>query len=419
MAHLSSMTFLSRSLLGGLAIALVLSAAPAPLAAGQASAADKAQAPVQNPGQNEIRYARAGTEGARVLNIPDVKGFPIKYMAAGSLLRVYSVSAGFAEVEVPGGLEVWVYGRYLNPIGTAGSNGLTELMEVVGDGVNMRPRPEATTGHFPLGQRLERGQRVRVIERSDPKRPAKEDWFHIFSPTGMRGWVSATNITVAGEPKAATWEAEWAAADTVNVVTVPAAGTPGMAKHVAAESDPVIEAMAAAEALWSTARAQDNTGTAAPDWSAVGAAYGTVLALDAESGAGRLATERMRWIDARQEMARLQLELLQEQERRMSEAEELREMMRLASLARDPLWGRFRSRGWLERVEDAGGNDHWRLIWGGSAVAEVTCSSGRYPLALYADYEVGVMGATLAPATPGAPALIDVTRIEVISRRYR
>ncbi|MDP6954948.1 MAG: SH3 domain-containing protein, partial [Planctomycetota bacterium] len=280
-------------------------------------------------------------------------------------------------------------------------------------------RPEATTAHFPLGQRLKRGQRVRVIGRRDVQLPAAEDWFHIFSPTGVRGWVRAKQITVAGQPRAADWNAEWAAADAVNAVTVVQESALSKAAPQAPEVSQLDQTMSAAEALWITARQAQETGATDVDWAAVAAAHTAVVALDAEGAAGRLAAERILWIDAQKEVARLKLDLLEEHERRMAEAEALRDEMRRKSLARDPLWGRFRTRGWLERTQNAVGENLWRLIWGGTAVAEVTCSSGRYDLALFAGFEVGVMGATLSPATPSSPARIDVTGIEVISSRYR
>ena len=412
MANHSSMKNLTRSLSACLTGVLVVSSAALAQAPGP-------EVPAPVAAQETVRYARVGAEGISVLNIPDGKGLPVKRIKAGGLMRVHRVSAAFAEVEVPGGLEVWVYGRYLKPVGVVGEGGYSELMDVVGDGVNMRPRPEAITGHFPLGQRLKRGQRVRVIGRCNAELPAAEDWFHIFSPTGVRGWVRAKQMTVAGKPEGADWQAEWTAADALNAVTVMDKSGQQTPASTAGESDPVAQAMATAETLWSAARAERTAGNTNINWAAVNTAFEEVVALDEQGAAGRLATERMLWIDAQQEVARLRLDLLEEHERRMAEAEALRDEMRLASLARDPLWGRFRSRGWLEKTKNAAGDELWRLIWGGSAVAEVGCSSGRYDLELFAGFEVGVMGATLAPATPSAPAYIDVTRIEVISSRYR
>ena len=64
--------------------------------------------------------------------------------------------------------------------------------------------------------------------------------------------------------------------------------------------------------------------------------------------------------------------------------------------------------------------DTWILRWAGTPVTEVVCTSGRYDLALFEGYELGVQGRSVREAgatTEGVGALsaLDLERIEVIS----
>jgi hypothetical protein len=77
----------------------------------------------------------------------------------------------------------------------------------------------------------------------------------------------------------------------------------------------------------------------------------------------------------------------------------------------DPLWGRFQSRGWLEKQGEQwvalGRQDHER---GGLL-------SGRYDLALYQGFQLGITGALQRGASSEGPARFDVRRIEVLDGR--
>ena len=68
-------------------------------------------------------YARAKGSGAKVYTLYDTKSEVLRELGAGSLVGVYDDRAGFYEVEVPGGMPVWVYGEYLREV----ANGTYEV----------------------------------------------------------------------------------------------------------------------------------------------------------------------------------------------------------------------------------------------------------------------------------------------------
>src|SRR5688572_24781713 len=142
--------------------------------------------PIQGTGKDQpLRYARVAVEGAAIRNLPDVKAKTIAQPAKGDLVAVYKeVSSGWLEVEVPGGFAVWVFGKYLEPTAEEG------VYEVNGNAVNLRPGPSSDLStdvtNFPLPQRLQAGDKLRLIALQDPAKPLAETWAQVWSPPGVR-----------------------------------------------------------------------------------------------------------------------------------------------------------------------------------------------------------------------------------------
>jgi hypothetical protein len=110
--------------------------------------------------------------------------------------------------------------------------------------------------------------------------------------------------------------------------------------------------------------------------------------------------------------------------RRIQQREDLQEEQDRVALRDTAHWGRFIGRGWVES-KSVGEQVTWYLNWGGEIRYEIECQSGRYDLALFEGYEVGVRGSTIREQSMATEeqnelvALLDVTRLEVISAGVR
>ena len=128
-----------------------------------------------------LRYGRIAAASVSVYNLADEKAREIARPPRGQLVAVYKDTApGWLEIEVPGGFPVWVFGLYLEPTEDA------QLYQVTRNAVNLRPAPSSDVTSFPLPQRLQAGDKVRVIEILEPEKPLAETWVRVWSPPGVR-----------------------------------------------------------------------------------------------------------------------------------------------------------------------------------------------------------------------------------------
>ncbi len=123
---------------------------------------------------------------------------------------------------------------------------------------------------------------------------------------------------------------------------------------------------------------------------------------------------RLEQISYHEEISRLKSDAALQETQRQKLLTDAQAQLEEASLAQDPLWGRFQARGWLRQDEEVPGRFY--VQWAGRTASEVTCGSGRYDLALFAGAEIGVQGAmTRSAGSVDRPMRIDATRIEVLS----
>jgi len=406
--------------LGVLALAPVVSARAATVAA-------PSVAPlfVTQEAQPE-RYVRT-TAATKLSNLPDKQGLAVASLPAGTLLAVYAEKAGWLSVEAPQGMNVWVFGQYLRATQQAG------VAEVTGNGVLMRPKPASTNDSFPLEQRLHEGDRVRVIGRHEASKSLSEDWVKIISPPGVRAWI-ATSETGAVEASVDARSAWMDAAKkstaavalfdlragqpvggnvagdaTKSDATKPAATTGGAAAATKAQAAPAQGSWDAAERAYEAAKVADN-----PNWTAVRAGFEGYLAQNPNGASSSTAKLRLEQISYHQEIARLKTDAALQDVQRQKLLADAQAQLEEASLAQDPLWGRFQARGWLRRDPNEPGR--FVVQWGGRTGAEITCGNGRYDLALFEDSEIGVMGAmTRNASSVERPMRVDVSRIEILS----
>ena len=354
------------------------------------------------------RYVQAGADGTRLYNIADTKGALLVSVGSGALLKVRSENkeAGYLEVEPAEPVTVWVFGRFLETTEETG------VLRVRGTGVNMRPKPSTSLdNNYPLSRSLTTGDRVTMLTRSNPEKALSEDWVQVLAPVGTTLWCRSGETKDAGADAATSFAAAQTAAlakRTQKQPTPKSGGTEKAAEKPAGGEKPAVRGeLAAAEALYEAART-----SAAQDFTAAKAAYNAFLAKSPTGAGAEQARSQLERIALHEEVRRLKSDrsaLESERQERLARAEA---QLREASLANDPLWGRFQARGWLERAGDG-----WVIRWAGKPSTELSCSSGRYDLSNYEGCQIGVIGAFVKSATTGAPARVDVRRIEVLDGR--
>ena len=129
-----------------------------------------------------------------------------------------------------------------------------------------------------------------------------------------------------------------------------------------------------------------------PDLSEVRAAYQMVVEANVSSDLTKRAEGGLAVVKAIEEANALASDLEAEKTRRLESLIARQRQLWEESRRRDPLGGRFDARGVLEIQARAGEAPHYVLRWGPELVCEVRCSSGKYDLALFASYELGLKG---------------------------
>ena len=343
------------------------------------------------------------------------------------MLAVYGENGSWLDVEVPGGLPVWVFGEFLRPTATPG------IYEVTGNYVIQRPRPSSEPSSYPLRQRLYSGDRVEFIQRDDSSKAFAQDWVQVWSPYGVRAWVaqSETRPLPKGVSGPTLWsQAVMAAKDARRSAAIDAAAlvvdaTSGSANpnasiaSTAQQQEAALEALGQAEELYTREKA-----LASPDYASVRTAYQNVLDLAVTGLVADKANDRILEVSARAEAFALAAEI---EERRQNHDRNLEQRWQAIEAAAaqvdDPYADRYDVRGWVERIELEDGRVVWGLRWSGLFVAELEVGSRRYDLAVYEGFEVGIRGRELPiTASPevgylNGGAVFDVTRIEVLAGR--
>ena len=373
-------------------------------------------------------YVQAAARGATVRNLGDLSGHPILRVEPGGVLAVYGKRGDWLQVEAPGGFEVWVYGKYVSATRSPG------VLQVSGNHVNMRPKPSSDVDSFPLPKPLFAGDRVKFLGRADASAAWDEDWIRIASPAGVRAWVPAVETEAVDSTQGArTWSQAAAAARALPPADADGERSSGSGGGDPSGATPQVRAGDSAEAKRALRRADDffsaERAKTSPDLERVRAGYAEVLELVDTGATADLARAGLARVDALAEARALQAELEAERLRRETEAERYRREIEAASARRDedPFEGRYSYRGWVERIPSGNGKAARYLVrFGGRQIVELVCSSGRYDLDDFADFDIGVRGVILrepvaAPDGVRATLLpsLDVARIEVLSGRNR
>lgn len=379
-------------------------------------------------------FARA-RDGAVARNFADANGNELARLAPGHPVRVFSTSEGvprFYEVEVAGGVPVWVFGELLQPTNIDG------VLRVDASHVNMRPLPESSPRSMALRSKLQAGERIQVIERANPSKPLAEDWVKVWSPESARVWVEVGQVELVPEGDAAALSAAQVAwADAGRKVPTPREAERAAQraaeredKQATAALPPIptvpqeaVRALTEADVKFDAVMALPESTSEA--WNEVHALYQQAYELAPKDTATHArAFERMRTVEGRREIAALREQMRAEDERRKAELSEIVAERERQALRETVHWGRFQGRGWLES-RNMGGERRWYLVWSGETVAEVRCSSARYDLDVFEGHELGVTATTVSPPvaatalSPAMPRVLDIMRIEVLSGSTR
>jgi hypothetical protein len=398
-----------------------------------------------------LRYVRANDGGAKLYNLADKTSLSVGSVPAKTLLEVYDEKAGYLAVDAPAGMEVWVFGEYVRTTPLAGT------VEITGANVLMRPMPKSDPSAYPLEMRLHKGDRVRVIGRNDPKKPLAEDWIKIVTPPGTRAWVPASETTPvdAKEDVTAAWNEAAKSGRAARPVFDVAAGavvagtaTSGTATsgtgasgttNAAASSDAAKAGSADAAGAAGAAGAQSEESFAAAeklyeaaakspvaDWVAVRTAYQRYLDKNPNGAMAEQAKHRIEQVGWHMEIESIRKDASLRDSQRAEKLADAERRLREANMSQDPLWGRFQARGYLIKEQPVASQPpRYIVMWAGKPTYEIVCSSGRYDLSVFDQFEVGVTGAILRSAVAetdtvaARPGRIDAARIEVLAARAK
>ena len=379
------------------------------------------------------KWVEAG-DGAVARSFPDRNASAVAELEPGTVLQVLETSEGtrpFHRCAVAGGIQAWVHGRYLAESGVPG------VLAVTGDRLNMRPQPSSSPRSMPLPDRLDLGDRVELVARADATLPLGEDWCRIWAPADTTVWVEASATAAVDDAAAAASAFKGATRSLPRAATRPAPtadsgkpaqggsaeGTtpePQAAKPKPAARPGARAALGRADQLFDAAKVQETADAAT--WSAVAEAYAEAGRLAGEgtpiAAVSELQAERAR---LRMELVSLSGDLTERDAQRRARIEKLLDERRQLELSRSLHWGRFDGRGYVRAERVAGEATRWFLWWAGERCAEIVSGDGRYDLAHFEGYQIGIVGsqrrAYTAPTldTDELLQLFDIRSIEVIA----
>lgn len=366
-------------------------------------------------------------EGAVARSFPDRNASAIVELEEGTLLKVLETSEGsrpFHRCSVAGGVQVWVHGKYLAETGTPG------VLAVTGDRLNMRPMPSSSPSSMPLPDRLDLGERLEQVSRADATKPLSEDWVRVWAPRTASVWIEASTTRAAasaaeaakafGRAQRRLPSAPAAAAEpkAPKASTKPTVETPSAPQQPAKPG--ARAALQRADELFDAAKGKGAADAAT--WQAVASAYAEAAKLAGEgSPIATVANLQAERAQLRVELVSLSGDLSDREAQRRARIEQLLDERRQLELSKSLHWGRFDGRGYVRAERVAGQPTRWFLWWAGERCAEIVSGDGRYDLARFEGYQVGIVGSQRRAYTPPTLdmdeqlQLFDLRTIEVIA----
>ena len=141
------------------------------------------------PSKSEQAYV--GETGAPVFATQSVTGASLGTLPGGLPVRVLRMEDGWAQVNAPHSVRVWIYGKFVS----ADSG----IATVTGSAVRLRSIPSTDPSSVVLGEAAN-GQRVRVLS-------VKGKWKEIEASADLKVWIPSPRIEASEDPNA--WERNW------------------------------------------------------------------------------------------------------------------------------------------------------------------------------------------------------------------
>ena len=141
------------------------------------------------PSTSEQAYV--GETGAPVFATQSVTGASLGTLPGGLPVRVLRLEDGWAQVNAPHSVRVWIYGKFVS----ADSG----IATVTGSAVRLRSIPSTDPSSVVLGEAT-KGQRVRVLS-------VKGKWKEIEASADLKVWIPSPRIEASEDPSA--WERNW------------------------------------------------------------------------------------------------------------------------------------------------------------------------------------------------------------------
>ena len=140
---------------------------------------------------SKYEQAYVGETGAPVFATQSVTGASLGTLPGGLPVRVLRMEDGWAQVNAPHSVGVWIYGKFVS----ADSG----IATVTGSAVRLRSIPSTDPSSVVLGEAT-KGQRVRVLS-------VKGKWKEIEASADLKVWIPLPRIEASEDPSA--WERNW------------------------------------------------------------------------------------------------------------------------------------------------------------------------------------------------------------------
>lgn len=351
-----------------------------------------AVAPAQEESASQPRYGRVAVDETRPYCWPSAVVAPPRFedtLEKDQVVRVGRTEGTFVQVALPLGPVGYVSKRFA----VADEDG---VVRTKGSKVAFRYR--TVTTEAPVTQ-LPDGTELFVVGEQD-------DWWRVRLPS-VEAWLPRTEVTI-GDPDDAALASAYAESKAAYEAEVDARLEAIAAAKQRAEQD---RADAAAVQMVQDAFQKElEKPVSEQQFDGLGTALDKVeTTLAEDSSAKALVASLRKRIQAQQWIVEA---TALKNEKPVPANEPV-----LAPQPKDEL-ERFHSIGWLRYESRLGGAGIFYLEKGGLRLHHVTCSTGRYDLALFTDCEIGIQGPRRRPAT-AAFSVLDVERLEVLGHNRR
>jgi SH3-like domain-containing protein len=359
-------------------------------------------------------WARVRTGGAAVRRYAGEREEAFRTLEAGAVVRVRGSYNGWWRVSVPGGITGWISSSFLK------SSDLPSERIVDADRVNFRVRP-TTTDNAPLEpDRLERGERVLLLEQSG-------GWAKVQAPPRLSAWIDAAQLEPLSDVAAA--ERSFEQQQNEHLQALVAEMQKAERERAYLASDAYAEdLLKAVDAQRDAELAKGSSG----DFAAVRAAY-EQLARNGVEGKPKSpkldekVVERLKAF----EMAIGLLEVKSFEERTKAEqeriarereealAEQERERLRVQAPTPDRVLENWQHFGWVRKDGEqtlSSGPVRYVIQRGDRPKVNLMCESGRYDLSDYVGREIAVRGRQRSEFTP---PVFEVTQIRILTSKKK